>query len=56
VAKVKNAGTADYTGIVECRAGELVEVSDEQSKYLLSAECPGKFEAVDEKKAPKGSK
>ena len=54
MAKVKNISANDYTGVVECRAGEVVEVSDEQAKYLLSAECPGQFEAADEKKAKGG--
>jgi hypothetical protein len=56
VAKVKNASAKDYTGVVEARAGEVVEVSDEQAAYLLSPDCPGQFVPADEKKAPKGSK
>ncbi len=57
MAKVKNAGAADYTGIVEVRAGEVAEVTDEQAKYLLSDECPGEFVAVaEEAKKPAGKK
>lgn len=52
--KVKNIGSIDYAGAVEVPAGHVVEVSDEQAKYLLSADCPGQFEAVDEKKAKGG--
>lgn len=52
--KVKNISANDYTGVVECRAGEVVEVSDEQASYLLSPECPGNFAPADEKKAKGG--
>jgi len=54
MAKVKNAGSIDYTGIVEAPAGHVVEVSDAQAAYLLSPDCPGEFEAADEKKAKGG--
>lgn len=54
MAKIRNIGGIDYTGAVECPAGEVVEVSDEQAKYLLSDECPGQFAAVEEKKAKAG--
>ena len=57
--KVKNAGAVDYTGVVECRAGEVVEATDAQAAYLLSPDCPGEFVAADEKpaaKAPKAGK
>lgn len=60
MAKVKNAGATDYTGVVEVRAGEVAEVTDEQAAYLLSDDCPGAFVPADEKpvaaKSPKGGK
>lgn len=46
MAKVRNIGN-DYTGtLAEVRAGAVAEVSEEAARYLLSAECPGKFERV----------
>lgn len=54
--KLKNIGSVDYTGAIECRAGEVVEVADAQAKYLLSDECPGQFEAVVEEKKAKAGK
>lgn len=57
MAKVKNAGSNDYTGAIEVRAGEVAEVTDEQAKYLLSDECPGQFVPVsDEAKKPAAKK
>lgn len=50
--KVRNIGTGRYIGpgglIVE--PGELVLVDDRAGAYLLSDDCPGKFEAVVEEK------
>ena len=57
MAKVKNIGQSEYHGAISVPAGEVVEVSAEQSAYLCSDECPGSFEAVVEAKAdPKAKK
>lgn len=53
--KVKNIGNAYFSAGLEVAAGEVVEVSEERAAYLVSDECPGRFERVqDEKK--KGGK
>lgn len=53
--KVRNRGAGNYLGrAVEVHAGAVAEVSEEVGAYLLSAECPGEFEKVEE--APKEKK
>lgn len=55
MAKVRNIGN-DYIGTrVEVRAGEVAEVSDETAAYLVSSDCPGRFERVEEAPAPKAA-
>jgi len=47
VAKVKNVGANEYvSGEFHAHPGEVVDVAETHAAYLLSDECPGKFEAV----------
>lgn len=55
--KVKNVGEREYVGgELYAQPGEVIEVSAAEAAYLLSADCPSKFEAVEEKKADKAGK
>lgn len=58
MAKVKNVGAAQYVGVVDVAPGEVLDVTEEQAKYLCSDECPGQFErvAVEAAEPKKGKK
>lgn len=54
VAKVKNVGEFEYvSGELHVAPGEVVDVAADKAEYLLSEDCPGKFEAFKDE-APKG--
>jgi len=57
IVKVRNIGTGNYVGPgnLIVGPGEVVLVDDRAGAYLLSDDCPGKFEAVVEEK-PKPTK
>ena len=55
--KVKNVGSGIYAdGVLFLVVGDVAEVSEQKAAYLLSDECPGKFEEVKAEAAPKQAK